>query len=150
VSIANERLWLLGLVGVLVLAGAVGVAWTSLADPSAEIEVTLQPDAGVDGANVTVERATDGAYETVDRGTVSASSRVVYRTGEPGTYLVRVDVADRSCQRRVSVERTDDGLFARTAPTGSEGWPCADYVAVDVSAGSGAPEPRARPARARS
>jgi hypothetical protein len=136
VSIENEWLWLFGLVGVLLGAGVLGVLLDGVVRPTAEIEVRERPDADGDygTANVTVSRATDGSdFETVHRGTVSASSRVLYHTTRPGTYRVRAELPDRTCERRVSVRRVDDGIEARLRPNSADPWHCDPPLVVSTT-----------------
>jgi hypothetical protein len=138
-GIDDERLWLLGLVAILVGAGVLGAVWSGLASPSAEIAVTMRAEAPAESVEVTVRRAGDDGLETVDSGTVSRSRRLVYRTDRPGEYRVAATLPDRTCSYRVSVSRTDDGLFARSHHDDDRSETCGTAVAVVAAAGDGAP-----------
>jgi hypothetical protein len=139
VGIDDERLWLLGLVAVLVGASVLGALWSGLASPTAEIEVAMRAEAPVESVDVDVRRAGDDGFETVESGAVSSTQRLVYRTDQPGRYRVAVTLPDRTCSYRVSVSRTDDGRFARSHHDDDRSETRGEAVSVVATAGTGAP-----------
>jgi hypothetical protein len=60
VSVGDERVWLVGLVAMVVLAGAVRFAWVEFWPDFVEIAVEPTPDGDFESASVTVGRQTAG------------------------------------------------------------------------------------------
>jgi hypothetical protein len=124
----DERLWLLGLLGfvVVVLAGAV---WTSVPTGTATVRVV---DAGDHAPlDVTVERVGD-ERTTVAETTVRGDYANVYRTSEAGLYAVTLHLGDYTCERRFELARQDRTLERGHLRPGEAG-ACPVGVEVDVS-----------------
>lgn len=134
ISVGDERVWLVGLVAMVVLAGAVGFAWVEFWPDPVEIAVEPTRDGDFESASVTVERLTDGGPVVVEADTVTPTSQLIYTTGEPGRYRVSADVAGMSCQRTLRVHRTDGGLeMERLLDPGQRySWACSKYVTLDA------------------
>ena len=105
----DERLWLVSFVGILVVAGVIGVVVFPLPEPTASFRVA---DVG-EGVpvTVTVERLEPGGeYEPVAQTVVNENAATVYTTTVEGYYNVRVAGDGWRCDRRVRLERS--GLTA--------------------------------------
>jgi hypothetical protein len=76
VSVGDERVWLVGLVAMVVLAGAVGFAWVEFWPDSVEIAVEPTPDGDFESASVTVERLTDGVPVVVETDAVTPTTQL--------------------------------------------------------------------------
>jgi hypothetical protein len=125
----DERLWVLGLLGFVVLVVAAAVAWNTVPSGTATVQVT---DAGDEApVTVTVERVDDGRT-VVARQTVEGDFATVHRTGEAGSYEVTVDHGDWTCERRFGLVRESRKLDL-TYPPGDAPSDCRVGLEVDVS-----------------
>jgi hypothetical protein len=121
----DERLWLVGLVGFAVVVLGAAVAWNAVPSGTATVRVTDVDDP----VTVTVERADGGV---VARERVESGVAVVYRTSDPGRYVVTVDHDDWTCDRRYDLVREDRKL-ARTHAFDRTATDCGVGLEMDVS-----------------
>lgn len=125
----DERLWLLGLLGFVVVVVLAAAVWTAVPTGTATVRVADVGDHAP--LDVTVERLGD-ERTTVAETTVAGEYGTVYRTSDPGLYAVSMDLGERTCERRFELVRQDRKL-ERGHVRGSEPGSCPVRVEVDVS-----------------
>lgn len=110
----RERLWLLGLLGFLVVPGALAVALgvfgPVLPDP---VEFHVADDDSLSGTEVRVDRVSVGedAPRTVQRRTLDGGRDVVvFETRTAGAYAVLISAGSQTCTRTVTVRRRGERL----------------------------------------
>jgi hypothetical protein len=130
----RERLWLAGLVAILVGAGAFGLL-VGFPGPSAGVVSFHVADGeGLSDVTVRIERTDGPEPETVRLDTVDGGvDAVVYTTESAGRYRVRLSEAGVACTRTVRV-RADDGLAATVSRPPDGGGDCP--VSFSVETGS--------------
>src|SRR6056297_1612607 len=103
-------LWLVAFVAIVVGGAGLGVGWSKAQVSLVEVEVA---DSGIDApVEIALARSEDGRFRTVREATLNASddARVRWTVRDTGWYRLRLASDGRTCDRRVSVQRSDGGL----------------------------------------
>ena len=118
-TIENERLWILGILGIISIAVAVGGIWAVVPTGTATFQVEGTSDDTP--VTVTVERQSP-APDVVAQKTVTGRQAAVFKTNEPEYYAVTISTEGESCEGRVLLTRENSRL--RQELIGFDGGDC--------------------------
>lgn len=108
-------LWLVALLAIVAVGVGLGVGWSEA--QVSLVEIRVGDDGAGEAVTATLERSEDGQFRRVERATLNANGSdegpVRWTTRDAGWYRLRLAGPDRTCEVRISVQASDDGLTGR-------------------------------------
>ncbi|AQL42206.1 hypothetical protein BV210_05530 [Halorientalis sp. IM1011] len=118
-SIDRPKLWIAGLVGILVLGGVIGLGLSTT--KTEVVTISLQDTDGE--VTVTITRDRDGEYRQVYRGThdsTDSGGNEIWTTEKTGRYRIELSGENTTCTVRVTVQRRSGSLTTHMPSPPSE------------------------------